>query len=161
MFAKSKFSCNFSRCFCFYLWSERLAGEDGCNSGYCFGASESFVSKISVFSNMRFRWFIMSWSGSVQVYNRFTSDFWGYCVRFFLLKTGEVKILLIIPDHIFCPASKKPIAFNYSSVWSSLIICSRLTNARDSLKFNIHSGKLRMPVTCFWIYWFIDYSILF
>ena len=29
--------------------SERLAGEDGCNSGYCFGASESFVSKISVF----------------------------------------------------------------------------------------------------------------
>ena len=30
--------------------SERLAGEeDGFNSGYCFGASESFVSKISVF----------------------------------------------------------------------------------------------------------------
>ena len=49
MFAKSKFSCNFSRCFCFSLWSERLAGDDGCNSGYCFGASESFVSKISVF----------------------------------------------------------------------------------------------------------------
>ena len=57
MFAKSKFSCNFSCCFCFSLWSEQLAGEDGCNSGYCFGASESFVSKISVFSNMRFRWF--------------------------------------------------------------------------------------------------------
>ena len=46
MFAKSKFYCNFSRCFCIsLLGSERLAGEDGCNSGYCFGASESFVSK--------------------------------------------------------------------------------------------------------------------
>ena len=53
----------------------------------------------------------------------------------------------------FCPASKKPIAFNYSTFWSSLIICSSLTNARDSLEFNIHIGKLRMPVTCFWIYW--------
>ena len=30
-----------------------------------------------------------------------------------------------------------------------MIICLRLTNARDSLKFN----TLRMPVTCFWIYW--------
>ena len=29
--------------------SERLAREGGCNSGYCFGKSESFVSKISVF----------------------------------------------------------------------------------------------------------------
>ena len=38
--------------------SERLAGEDGCNSGYCFGASESFVSKISVFSNVLCRWFM-------------------------------------------------------------------------------------------------------
>ena len=38
--------------------SERLAGEEGCNSGYCFGASESFVSKISVFSNMMFCWFM-------------------------------------------------------------------------------------------------------
>ena len=49
VFGKSKFYCNFSRCFCFSLGEERLAGEDGCNSGYCFGASESFVSKISVF----------------------------------------------------------------------------------------------------------------
>ena len=49
VFAKSKFQCNFSRCFCFSPASERLAGEDGCNSGYCFGASESFVTKISVF----------------------------------------------------------------------------------------------------------------
>ena len=48
---------------------------------------------------------------------------------------------------------KKTTAFNYSTVWSSLIICSSLTNARDSLEFNIHTGKLRMPVTCFWIYW--------
>ena len=60
IFAKSKFFCNFSCCFCFSLWSDQLAGEDGCNSGYCFGTSESFVGKISVFSNMRFRWFIMS-----------------------------------------------------------------------------------------------------
>ena len=67
MFAKSKFWCNFSRCFCFSPANERLAGEDGCNSGYCFGASESFVSEISVFSTMMFCWF-MSWSGSVQVY---------------------------------------------------------------------------------------------
>ena len=52
------------------LPGERVAGEVGCNSGYCFGASESFVSKISVFSNMMFCWF-MSWSGSFQVYNRF------------------------------------------------------------------------------------------
>ena len=36
--------------------SERLAGEDGCNSGYCFGASESFVSKISVFFEYDVRW---------------------------------------------------------------------------------------------------------
>ena len=47
VFGKSKFYCNFSRCFCFSPASE----EDGYNSGYCFGASESFVSKISVFSN--------------------------------------------------------------------------------------------------------------
>ena len=54
----------------------------------------------------------------------------------------------------FCPASKKPIAFNYSTFWSSLIIWSSLTNARGSLEFNIHIGKLRiMLVTCFWIYW--------
>ena len=124
--------CNFSRCICFSPASERLAGEDGCNSGYCFGASESFVSKISVFSNMMFCWF-MSWSSSVQVYNRFTRDFWGYCARVFFLKTHKVKILLIIPDHFcFCPASKKPIAFNYSTFWSSLIIWSSLTNARGS-----------------------------
>ena len=54
----------------------------------------------------------------------------------------------------FCPASKKPIAFNYSTFWSSLIICSSLTSARDSLEFNIHIGKLKiMLVTRFWIYW--------
>ena len=106
MFAKGKFSCNFSCCFCFSLWSEQLAGEDGCNSGYCFGASESFVSKISVFQNMRFRWFIMSWSSSVQVYNRFTRDFWGYCFRVFFLKTGEVKILVSPLIIFFVPLQK-------------------------------------------------------
>ena len=51
------------------------------------------------------------------------------------------------PDHFFCPASKKPVAFNYSIVWSSLSICSRLTNARDSLQFNILIGKLKVNVT--------------
>ena len=92
--------------------------------------------------------------GSVQVYNRFTRDFCRHCARVFFLKTQKVKILLIIPDHFFCPASKKPIAFNYSTFWSSLIICSSLTCARDSLEFNIHIGKLKiMLVTRFWIYW--------
>ena len=144
----------FSRCFCFSLGSTRLAAEDGCNSGYCFGASgKSFVSKISVFPNMMFCWF-MSWSSSVQVYNRFTRDFCGYCVRVFFLTTHEVKILVSSLINFFYPASKKPIAFNYSTFWSSLIIWSSLTNARGSLEFNIHIGKLRiMLVTCFWIYW--------
>ena len=58
--------------------SELLAGEDGRNSGYCFGASESFVSKISVFFEYdvllvyalkRFR------PGIQQVTDRFTRDF--------------------------------------------------------------------------------------
>ena len=44
--------------------------------------------------------------GSVQVYNRFTRDFWGYCARVFFLKTHKVKILLIIPDHFFVPLQK-------------------------------------------------------
>ena len=113
---------------------------------------------MSVFSNILFRCF-MSWSGNVQVYNRFTRDFGGYFARVFLMTTHEVKILVSSLIIFFWPASKKPIAFNYSTVWSSLIICSRLTNARDSLKFNMHSGKLRILVTCFWIYWFIDHSI--
>ena len=60
-----------------------------------------------------------------------------------------MKILVSSLIIFFCPASKKPTAFNHSTARSSLIICSRLTNARDSLKFNIHSGKLRMPVICF------------
>ena len=79
----------------------------------------------------------------------------GICALVFFLKTHKVKILHIIPDHFcFCPASKKPIAFNYSTFWSSLIIWSSLTNARGSLEFNKHIGKLRiMLVTCFWIYW--------
>ena len=58
MFAKSKFYVIFSRCFCFSPGTEQVAREDGCNSGYCFGASESFVRKISVFSNMMFCWFM-------------------------------------------------------------------------------------------------------
>ena len=102
MFTKSKFYCNFSHCFCFSLWewASDWRIEDGCNSGYCFGASESFVSKISVFFEYdvllvyvlkRFR------PGIQQVYK----DFWGYCVRVFFLKTHKVKILLIIPDHFF------------------------------------------------------------
>ena len=102
--------CNFSRCIFFSAASERLAEEDGCNSGYCFSASESFVSKISIFSNMMFCWF-MSWSSSVQVYNRFTRDFWGYCARVFFLKTHKVKILLIIPDHFFLSRFKKTYCF--------------------------------------------------
>ena len=102
--------CNFSRCICFSPASERLAEEDGCNSGYCFSASESFVSKISIFSNMMFCWF-MSWSSSVQVYNRFTRDFWGYCARVFFLKTHKVKILLIIPDNFFLSRFKKTCCF--------------------------------------------------
>ena len=115
MFAKNKFSCNFSCCFCFSLWSEQLAGEDGCNSGYCFGASESFVSKISVFFEYdvllvyvlkRFR------PGIQQVYKGFLRVL---CPRF-LLENRRSENLSIIPDHIFCPASKKPIAFNYSTV---------------------------------------------
>ena len=106
MCAKSKFSCNFSRCFCFSLGSTRLAVEDGYNSGYCFDASsESFVSKISVFSNMMFCWF-MSWSSSVQVYNRFTRDFCGYCVRVFFLTTHEVKILVSSLINFFVPLQK-------------------------------------------------------
>ena len=102
--------CNFSRCICFSPASERLAEEDGCNSGYCFSASESFVSKISIFSNMMFCWF-MSWSSSVQVYNRFTRDFWGYCARVFFLKTHKVKILLIIPDNFFLSRFQKTYCF--------------------------------------------------
>ena len=81
----------------------------------------------------------MSWSSSVQVYNRFTRP--GFlrvlCPRF-LLDSLRSENLSIIPDQLFGPASKKPIAFNYSTVWSSLIICSRLKNATDYLKFSIH-----------------------
>ena len=58
MFAKSKFLI-FLVVSVSLSGSTRLAVEDGCNSGYCFGASgESFVSKISVFSNMMFCWFM-------------------------------------------------------------------------------------------------------
>ena len=104
--------CNFSRCICFSPASERLAEEDGCNSGYCFSASESFVSKISIFSNMMFCWF-MSWSSSIQVYNRFTRDFWGYCARIFFLKTRpQSENLTYHPWSFFlCPASKKTYCF--------------------------------------------------
>ena len=136
MFAKSKFLI-FLVVSVSLSGSTRLAVEDGCNSGYCFGASgESFVSKISVFSNMMFCWF-MSWSSSVQVYNRFTRDFCGYCVLVFFLTTHEVKILVSSLINFLVPFRKKPIAFNYSTVWSSLIIYSRLKNATDYLKFNI------------------------
>ena len=75
-----------------------MAGEDGCNSGYCFGASVSFVSKISVF----FEYYVLL----VYVLKRFRpgiqqvyKDFCGYFVRVFFLKTHKVKILLIILDH--------------------------------------------------------------
>ena len=103
--------CNFSRCICFSPASERLAGEDGCNSGYCFGASESFVSKISVFSNMMFCWF-MSWSGSVQVYNRFTRDFWGYLCPRFLLENPQSENLTYHPwSFLFLSRFKKTYCF--------------------------------------------------
>ena len=111
--------------------SERLAWEDGCNSGYCFGATESFVSKISVFSNMMFCWF-MSWSGPVQVYNRFTRDFWGYCARAFFLKTHKVKILLIIPVIFFLSRFKKTYCFQllhfpkFTDYFLKLKKCKRL-----------------------------------
>ena len=36
----------------------------------------------------------MSWSSSIQVYNRFTRDFCGYCVHVFFLTTHKVKILV-------------------------------------------------------------------
>ena len=77
----------------------------------------------------------------------------GIMPAFWKLTKWKCYLSSLIILFIFCPASKKPIAFNYSTFWSSLIICSSLTNARDSLEFNIHIGKLRMPVTCFWIYW--------
>ena len=149
MFAKSKF-CNFSRCFCYSPGSERLAGEDGCTSGYCCGASESFVSKIYVF------WIWCSVGLCPEaVPSRYTTGLQGISEGpRFLLENPQSQNLTYHPwSFFFCPASKKPIAFNYSTFWSSLIICSSLTNARDSLEFNIHIGKLRMPVTCFWIYW--------
>ena len=69
-------------------------------------------------------------------------------------KPTKWKSYLSIPWSLFFVLlQKKPIAFNYSTVWSSLIICSSLTNATDSLEFNIHIAKLRVPVTCVWIYW--------
>ena len=61
--------------------------------------------KYLFFSNMMFCW-CMSWSGSVQVYNRFTRDFWGYCVRVFFLKTDEVKILVSSLIIFFVPLQK-------------------------------------------------------
>ena len=123
---------------CFSPGSQRVAREDGCNSDYCFGALASHLwVKYLFFRIWVFCWFI-SWSGSVQVYNRFTRDFYGYCACLFFLKTHKVKILLIIPDHFFLSHFKeKPITCNYSTFWSSLIICSSLSNVRDSLEFNI------------------------
>ena len=126
--------------------SERVAGEDGCNSGYCFGASESFVSKISVFFEYdvllvyvlkRFR------PGIQQVYKGFLRVL---CPRFLLENPQSENLAYQHWSFFLCPASKKPTVFNYSTVWSSLIICSSLANARISLEFNIHIGKLRMPV---------------
>ena len=64
--------CNFSRCICFSPASERLAEEDGFNSGYCFSASESFVSKISIFSNMMFCWLCLE-----AVPSRYTTGLQG------------------------------------------------------------------------------------
>ena len=115
MFAKSMFCCNLSRCFCFSLGSERLAGEDGCNSGYCFGTSESFVSKISVFFEYnvllvyvlkRFR------PGLQQVYKGFLRVLCPH----FLLENPQSENVTYHPRSFFlCPASKKPTAFNYST----------------------------------------------
>ena len=95
--------------------SERLAGEDGCNSGYCFGASESFVSKISVFFEYdvllvyvlkRFR------PGVQQVYKGFLRVL---CPRF-PLDNPRSENPSIIPDHFFfVPLQEKPSAFNYST----------------------------------------------
>lgn len=51
-----------------------------------------------------------------------------------------------------------PIAFNNSTVWSSLIVYTRLPYSEDSLKFSIHPRKLRKRATSFDLHWF--YGIL-
>ena len=106
-----------------------MAREDGCNSGYCFGASESFVSKISVFFEYdvllvyvlkRFR------PGIQQVYKGFLR------ARVFFLKTHKVKILLIIPDHFFLSRFKKTYCFQlfhflkFTDYFLKLNKCKRL-----------------------------------
>ena len=101
------------------------------------------MSKIPFFCNMMFCWF-MFWSGS-----RYTAGLPAISEGIVSLFSDNPRSenLSIIPDHFFFSLQKDlSLSFNYSTVWSSLIICSRLANARDSLKFNIHIGKLRMRV---------------
>ena len=145
--------CNFSRCICFSPASERLAGEDGCNSAYCFvQASHLWVKYL----------FFRIWCSVglclEAVPSRYTTGLQGISEgivpAFSSWKPTKWKSYLSSLIIFFCTASKKPIAFNYSTFWSSLIIWSSLTNARGSLEFNIHIGKVRiMLVTCLWIYW--------
>ena len=50
----------------------------------------------------------------------------------------------------FCPASKKTCCFQ---LFHFLKFTDYLLKLNNSLELNIHIGKLRMPVTCFWICW--------
>ena len=56
----------------------------------------------------------------------------GILPAFSSWKPTKLKSYLSSLIIFFCSASKKPIAFNYSTFWSSLIIWSSLTNARGS-----------------------------
>ena len=134
MFAKSNFSCNFPVVSVFLSgvsdWPEKMAVIQVI---VLVQASHLWV-KYLFFSSMMFRWFIMSWSGSVQVYNSFTKDFWGYCVGVFFLKTSEVKTLLSSLIIFFVPLQKNLLLSIIPLSEVSLIICWRLTNTRDSFK---------------------------
>ena len=110
-----------------------MAGEDGCNSGYCFDASESFVSKMSVFFeyDVLLVYVLKGFRPGIQ---QFYKGFLRVLCPRFLIENPQSENLAYHPGSFFlCPASKKPTAFNYSTVWNSLSICSSLTNARECL----------------------------
>ena len=66
--------------------------------------------KYLFFSNMMFC--CMSWSGSVQVYNRFTRDFWGYLCPRFLLENPQSENLTYHPwSFLFLSRFKKTYCF--------------------------------------------------
>ena len=94
---------------------------------------------------MIFCWF-MSWSGSVQVYKVYK----GF-LRIFLLENPQSENLTHHPwSFFFCPASKKTCCFQ---LFHFLKFTDYLLKLNNSLELNIRIGKLRMPVTCFWICW--------